>query len=134
MIYFNEESRQFSVVEDREFGDHWENYSHNRGINDTRDKSDRYDHKINKARWKVEDRSEVKRKLNNMSGLALGTRTRNWANGVGFKGDVRANKLARLERKKARLQAREDYHQNAKQINLKHKERVGDYDGVKNTN
>ena len=68
-----------------------------------------------------------------MSGFALGTRTRNWVNGVGFKGDVRANKLARLERKKARLQAREDYHQNAKQINLKHKERVGDYDGVKNT-
>ena len=24
MIYFNNELRQFSVIEDREFGDHWE--------------------------------------------------------------------------------------------------------------
>ena len=132
MIVFDKCTRRFSVVEDRVYGDHWENYSHNRGINAARDKSDRYDHKINKARWKVEDRSEVRRRLNNMSGLALGTRTKNWVHGVGFKGDVRANKLARLEKQKTRFQAREDYHNNAKQINLKHKERVGDYDGVKN--
>lgn len=85
-------------------------YHHKERIKASKQKQHDIDYKIAKAEKRLVDRSYLKSKLNNVPILALGTRTRNWASGTGFKGDVRANKLARLQRKRERQTAKQDYH------------------------
>lgn len=106
-IEYNSKDKSFSL---RDIG-------YNEAINRERDKRHNIQHRVNKAELKLQDRSWFKSKLNNAPVLALGTRTRNWASGTGFKGDVRANKLARLNAKQGRSQAREDYNEKSKNIN-----------------
>jgi len=85
-------------------------YHHKHMIKSSKQIQHDLNYKVAKAERKLNDRSYLKSKLNNSPILALGTRTRNWVSGTGFKGDVRANKLARLQNKVNRQNARQDYH------------------------
>lgn len=102
-FYYTKETREFSI--DPRYN------PHAMAVDRIQGKIDKAQEKIDKAELRVKDRSYLKSKLNNISGLALGTRTRNWIHGTGFTGDVRANKLARLEANKARLEARKEFHE-----------------------